>query len=164
MLMPSKPWNGSSWGGWEKGNFEKESKEQQSPFVQRSGFTEHLFLLWQTSSIIRLNCRRVPRSAHISAALDTFFMCVGRHLRNKLHPELVRFVNCRSLQMQCLLSAQWVRVCREKLQGLCVRWQVHSHLLLLGMLRKIYCLRFLLAACVENQYNIVLFQRADLLY
>lgn len=55
-------------------------------------------------------------------------------LRNKLHPELVRFVNCRSLQ--CLLSAQWVMVCREKLKGLCVRWQVHSHLLLLGMLRK----------------------------
>lgn len=146
--MPSKPWNGSSWGGWEKGNFEKESKEQQSPFVQRSGFTE----------------QESPKNCSYFSSTGCLFMCVGRHLRNKLHPELVRFVNCRSLQMQCLLSAQWVRVCREKLKGLCVRWQVHSHLLLLGMLRKIYCLRFLLAACVENQYNIVLFQRADLLY
>lgn len=87
------------------------------------------------------------------------FMCVGRHRyryweRNCILNLYVLWMVDR-FKCNVSLSAQWVRVCREKLKGLCVRWQVHSHLLLLGMLQKIYCLRFLLAACaVKNQYNV----------
>lgn len=42
--MPRKTWNSLTWDGREREKWEREKEEaQQSPFVQWSGFTDHLF-------------------------------------------------------------------------------------------------------------------------